>query len=175
MDCPGDWLKRPGKLLLSPANSSSRCTLAVFARSWRCAGAIGRCDARRCLKTHLLNRACSAAFHRIGRCWRNTLPPPCLLGQGQLLDGRFGTVRYSRRAHYYALILLRFARRHLYQPAFVGGRRALGIICSARAWHWGYLFFRLFRSAAIVYWMMMGFGGVDWQRELANDCALIRY
>ncbi len=86
-----------------------------------------------------------------------------------------GAVRYSRRAHYY-VILLRFARRHLSTSRLLLAGVALGII-TARADDVGYLFFHLFSICGeLMYWMMGGiWRRVDWQQRLRLMIALIRY
>ncbi len=81
-------------------------------------------------------------------------------------------MRYQpRRAHYYVNPAAFCASPSFYQPLVVGRRRAEALSV-ARADDVGCLFSHLFRSAAkLMCWMMGGFGGVDWQQRLANDCA----
>lgn len=59
------------------------------------------------------------------------------------------------------LILLRFARRHLSVSRLLLAGVALGIICSALM-TWAVYFSTAFDLRQLMYWMMGGFGGVDW-------------
>ena len=61
------------------------------------------------------------------------------------------------------LILLRFARRHLSVSRLLLAGVALGIICSALM-TWAVYFSTAFDLRQLMYWMMGGFGGVDWQQ-----------
>lgn len=60
------------------------------------------------------------------------------------------------------LILLRFARRHLSTSRLLLAGVALGIICSALM-TWAVYFSTSFDLRQLMYWMMGGFGGVDWR------------
>ena len=60
-------------------------------------------------------------------------------------------------------ILLRFARRHLSTSRLLLAGVALGIICSALM-TWAVYFSTSFDLRQLMYWMMGGFGGVDWQQ-----------
>jgi len=62
------------------------------------------------------------------------------------------------------LILLRFARRHLSTSRLLLAGVALGIICSAFM-TWAVYFSTSFDLRQLMYWMMGGFGGVDWQQS----------
>ncbi len=62
------------------------------------------------------------------------------------------------------LILLRFARRHLSTSRLLLAGVALGIICSALM-TWAIYFSTSFDLRQLMYWMMGGFGGVDWQQS----------
>lgn len=59
------------------------------------------------------------------------------------------------------VILLRFARRHLSTSRLLLAGVALGIICSA-VMTWAVYFSTSFDLRQLMYWMMGGFGGVDW-------------
>ncbi|HAV1667634.1 TPA: vitamin B12 ABC transporter permease BtuC [Enterobacter hormaechei subsp. xiangfangensis] len=61
------------------------------------------------------------------------------------------------------LILLRFARRHLSTSRLLLAGVALGIICSALM-TWAVYFSTSFDMRQLMYWMMGGFGGVDWRQ-----------
>lgn len=60
-------------------------------------------------------------------------------------------------------ILMRFARRHLSTSRLLLAGVALGIICSALM-TWAVYFSTSFDLRQLMYWMMGGFGGVDWQQ-----------
>ncbi|MEG1212259.1 MAG: vitamin B12 ABC transporter permease BtuC [Leclercia sp.] len=61
------------------------------------------------------------------------------------------------------VILLRFARRHLSSSRLLLAGVALGIICSALM-TWAVYFSTSFDLRQLMYWMMGGFGGVDWSQ-----------
>lgn len=61
------------------------------------------------------------------------------------------------------VILLRFARRHLSTSRLLLAGVALGIICSA-AMTWAVYFSTSVDLRQLMYWMMGGFGGADWQQ-----------
>ena len=61
------------------------------------------------------------------------------------------------------LFLLRFARRHLSTSRLLLAGVALGIICSALM-TWAVYFSTSFDLRQLMYWMMGGFGGVDWRQ-----------
>ncbi len=67
------------------------------------------------------------------------------------------------RALLITFILLRFARRHLSTSRLLLAGVALGIICSALM-TWAVYFSTSFDLRQLMYWMMGGFGGVDWQQ-----------
>jgi len=62
------------------------------------------------------------------------------------------------------LILLHFARRHISTSRLLLAGVALGIICSALM-TWAVYFSTSFDLRQLMYWMMGGFGGVDWQQR----------
>lgn len=81
-----------------------------------------------------------------------------LLGQGQLgLCAIAGALIIT-------LILLRFARRHLSTSRLLLAGVALGIICSALM-TWAIYFSTSVDLRQLMYWMMGGFGGVDWRQS----------
>lgn len=61
------------------------------------------------------------------------------------------------------LILLRFARRHLSTSRLLLAGVALGIICTALM-TWAVYFSTSLDLRQLMYWMMGGFSGVDWQQ-----------
>ncbi|WP_058909819.1 vitamin B12 ABC transporter permease BtuC [Entomohabitans teleogrylli] len=60
-------------------------------------------------------------------------------------------------------ILLRFARRHISTSRLLLAGVALGIICSALM-TWAVYFSSSLDLRQLMYWMMGGFGGVDWRQ-----------
>ncbi|HAI3950278.1 TPA: vitamin B12 ABC transporter permease BtuC [Escherichia coli] len=87
-----------------------------------------------------------------------------LLGQGQLPNWALGLCAIAG-ALIITLILLRFARRHLSTSRLLLAGVALGIICSALM-TWAIYFSTSVDLRQLMYWMMGGFGGVDWRQSL---------
>ena len=86
-----------------------------------------------------------------------------LLGQGQLPNWALGLCAIAG-ALIITLILLRFARRHLSTSRLLLAVVALGIICSALM-TWAIYFSTSVDLRQLMYWMMGGFGGVDWRQS----------
>lgn len=86
-----------------------------------------------------------------------------LLGHGLLPDWVLGVCAILG-ALIITLILLRFSRRHLSTSRLLLAGVALGIICSA-IMTWAVYFSTSFDLRQLMYWMMGGFGGVDWQQS----------
>ncbi|HAH4256228.1 TPA: vitamin B12 ABC transporter permease BtuC [Escherichia coli] len=86
-----------------------------------------------------------------------------LLGQGQLPNWALRLCAIAG-ALIITLILLRFARRHLSTSRLLLAGVALGIICSALM-TWAIYFSTSVDLRQLMYWMMGGFGGVDWRQS----------
>ncbi|EER3791319.1 vitamin B12 ABC transporter permease BtuC [Escherichia coli] len=86
-----------------------------------------------------------------------------LLGKGQLPNWALGLCAIAG-ALIITLILLRFARRHLSTSRLLLAGVALGIICSALM-TWAIYFSTSVDLRQLMYWMMGGFGGVDWRQS----------
>ncbi len=86
-----------------------------------------------------------------------------MIGQGSLAQWSLGLCAIAG-ALVITLILLRFARRHLSNSRLLLAGVALGIICSALM-TWAIYFSTSFDLRQLMYWMMGGFGGVDWQQS----------
>ncbi|ELM7752518.1 vitamin B12 ABC transporter permease BtuC [Escherichia coli] len=86
-----------------------------------------------------------------------------LLGQGQLPNWALGLCAIAG-ALIITLILLRFACRHLSTSRLLLAGVALGIICSALM-TWAIYFSTSVDLRQLMYWMMGGFGGVDWRQS----------
>lgn len=86
-----------------------------------------------------------------------------LLGQGQLPNWALGLCAIAG-ALIITLILLRFARRHLSTSRLLLAGVASGIICSALM-TWAIYFSTSVDLRQLMYWMMGGFGGVDWRQS----------
>ncbi|EIH0472478.1 vitamin B12 ABC transporter permease BtuC [Escherichia coli] len=86
-----------------------------------------------------------------------------LRGQGQLPNWALGLCAIAG-ALIITLILLRFARRHLSTSRLLLAGVALGIICSALM-TWAIYFSTSVDLRQLMYWMMGGFGGVDWRQS----------
>ena len=85
-----------------------------------------------------------------------------MLGGGQLPNWALGLCAIAG-ALIITLILLRFARRHLSTSRLLLAGVALGIICSALM-TWAIYFSTSVDLRQLMYWMMGGFGGVDWRQ-----------
>ncbi len=85
-----------------------------------------------------------------------------MMGQGALPVWALGLCAIAG-ALIITLILLHFARRHLSISRLLLAGVALGIICSALM-TWAIYFSTSFDLRQLMYWMMGGFGGVDWQQ-----------
>lgn len=85
-----------------------------------------------------------------------------LLGKGVLPHWALGLCAIAG-ALVITLILLRFARRHLSTSRLLLAGVALGIICSALM-TWAIYFSTSFDLRQLMYWMMGGFGGVNWEQ-----------
>ncbi|WP_202303551.1 vitamin B12 ABC transporter permease BtuC [Dryocola clanedunensis] len=85
-----------------------------------------------------------------------------LLGQGMLPTWGLGLCAIAG-ALFITLILLRFSRRHLSTSRLLLAGVALGIICSALM-TWAVYFSSSLDLRQLMYWMMGGFGGVDWSQ-----------
>ncbi len=85
-----------------------------------------------------------------------------LLGSGKLPEWSLGLCAIAG-ALVVTLILLRFARRQLSTSRLLLAGVALGIICSALM-TWAIYFSTSFDLRQLMYWMMGGFGGVDWRQ-----------
>lgn len=85
-----------------------------------------------------------------------------MLGEGAL-SGWGVSVCAIAGALLITVILLRFARRNLSISRLLLAGVALGIICSALM-TWAVYFSTSFDLRQLMYWMMGGFGGVDWRQ-----------
>lgn len=85
-----------------------------------------------------------------------------MLGQGMLPGWALGVCAIVG-ALLITLILLRFSRRHLSTSRLLLAGVALGIICSALM-TWAVYFSSSLDLRQLMYWMMGGFGGVDWSQ-----------
>lgn len=83
-----------------------------------------------------------------------------LLGQGALPGWVLGLSAIGG-AFIVTLILLRFARRHLSTSRLLLAGVALGMICSALM-TWAVYFSSSLDLRQLMYWLMGGFGGIDW-------------
>ena len=86
-----------------------------------------------------------------------------MLGQGMLPGWALG-LSAILGALLITFILMRFARRHLSTSKLLLAGVALGLICSALM-TWAVYFSTSFDLRQLMYWMMGGFGGVDWQQS----------
>lgn len=152
---PGDWLSaRGGTVCLANSPSPHACGIA----GWRCAGAIWRV-----MQALFENPLAEPGLLGVSNGAGVGLIAAVLLGQGQLPGWALGLCAIAG-ALIITLILLRFARRHLSTSRLLLAGVALGIICSALM-TWAIYFSTSFDLRQLMYWMMGGFGGVDWQQS----------
>lgn len=85
-----------------------------------------------------------------------------LLGRGMLPGWALGLCAIAG-AFMVTIILLRFARRQLSTSRLLLAGVALGMICSALM-TWAVYFSSSINLRQLMYWMMGGFGGVDWRQ-----------
>jgi len=85
-----------------------------------------------------------------------------LLGQGMLPGWALGICAIFG-ALVITFILLHFSKRHLSNSRLLLAGVALGIICSAMM-TWAIYFSTSLDLRQLMYWMMGGFGGVDWRQ-----------
>lgn len=153
---PGDWFSPRGELFVWQIRLA---TYAGCIAGWCGAGYIRRSNARRCLKILWQNLDYLASLTTPGV----GLIAAVLLGQGQLPNWALGLCAIAG-ALIITLILLRFARRHLSTSRLLLAGVALGIICSALM-TWAIYFSTSVDLRQLMYWMMGGFGGVDWRQS----------
>ncbi|NBC99418.1 vitamin B12 ABC transporter permease BtuC [Atlantibacter hermannii] len=151
---PGDWFSPTGQLFVWQIRLPR--TLAVMAVG----GSLALCGA--ILQALFENPLAEPGLLGVSNGAGVGLIAAILLGQG-VLPGWALSLCAIAGALLITLILLRFARRHLSNSRLLLAGVALGIICSALM-TWAVYFSTSLDLRQLMYWMMGGFGGVDWRQ-----------
>ncbi|EFX6554543.1 vitamin B12 ABC transporter permease BtuC [Shigella flexneri] len=152
---PGDWFTPRGELFVWQIRLP--CTLAVLlvGAALAISGAV--------MQALFENPLAEPGLLGVSNGAGVGLIAAVLLGQGQLPNWALGLCAIAG-ALIITLILLRFARRHLSTSRLLLAGVALGIICSALM-TWAIYFSTSVDLRQLMYWMMGGFGGVDWRQS----------
>jgi len=151
---PGDWLTPRGQLFVWQIRLP--CTLAVVLVG----AALALCGTL--MQALFENPLAEPGLLGVSNGAGVGLIAAVMLGQGALPVWALGLCAIAG-ALIITLILLHFARRHLSISRLLLAGVALGIICSALM-TWAIYFSTSFDLRQLMYWMMGGFGGVDWQQ-----------
>ena len=152
---PGDWFSPRGELFVWQIRLP--CTLAVLlvGAALAISGAV--------MQALFENPLAEPGLLGVSNGAGVGLIAAVLLGHGQLPNWALGLCAIAG-ALIITLILLRFARRHLSTSRLLLAGVALGIICSALM-TWAIYFSTSVDLRQLMYWMMGGFGGVDWRQS----------
>ncbi|HAX3076081.1 TPA: vitamin B12 ABC transporter permease BtuC [Escherichia coli] len=152
---PGDWFSPRGELFVWQIRLPRTLAVLLVGAALAISGAVMQALFENPLaEPGLLGVSNGAGVGLIGAV---------LLGQGQLPNWALGLCAIAG-ALIITLILLRFARRHLSTSRLLLAGVALGIICSALM-TWAIYFSTSVDLRQLMYWMMGGFGGVDWRQS----------
>ncbi|EEQ2974689.1 vitamin B12 ABC transporter permease BtuC [Escherichia coli] len=152
---PGDWFTPRGELFVWQIRLPRTLAVLLVGAALAISGAVMQALFENPLaETGLLGVSNGAGVGLIAAV---------LLGQGQLPNWALGLCAIAG-ALIITLILLRFARRHLSTSRLLLAGVALGIICSALM-TWAIYFSTSVDLRQLMYWMMGGFGGVDWRQS----------
>ena len=152
---PGDWFTPRGELFVWQIRLPRTLAVLLVGAALAISGAVMQALFENPLAEHGLLGVSNGAG--VG------LIAAVLLGQGQLPNWALGLCAIAG-ALIITLILLRFARRHLSTSRLLLAGVALGIICSALM-TWAIYFSTSVDLRQLMYWMMGGFGGVDWRQS----------
>ncbi|WP_235410326.1 vitamin B12 ABC transporter permease BtuC [Escherichia coli] len=152
---PGDWFTPRGELFVWQIRLPRTLAVLLVGAALAISGAVMQALFENPLaEPGLLGVSNGAGVGLIAAVW---------LGQGQLPNWALGLCAIAG-ALIITLILLRFARRHLSTSRLLLAGVALGIICSALM-TWAIYFSTSVDLRQLMYWMMGGFGGVDWRQS----------
>lgn len=152
---PGDWLSARGELFVWQIRLPRTLAVLLVGAALALSGAV--------MQALFENPLAEPGLLGVSNGAGVGLIAAVLLGQGQLPGWALGLCAIAG-ALIITLILLRFARRHLSTSRLLLAGVALGIICSALM-TWAIYFSTSFDLRQLMYWMMGGFGGVDWQQS----------
>ncbi|MDZ6404301.1 vitamin B12 ABC transporter permease BtuC [Escherichia coli] len=152
---PGDWFTPRGELFVWQIRLPRTLAVLLVGAALAISGAVMQA----LFENHLAEPGLLGVSNGAGV----GLIAAVLLGQGQLPNWALGLCAIAG-ALIITLILLRFARRHLSTSRLLLAGVALGIICSALM-TWAIYFSTSVDLRQLMYWMMGGFGGVDWRQS----------
>ncbi|XRY10402.1 vitamin B12 ABC transporter permease BtuC [Franconibacter pulveris 601] len=150
---PTDWFSESGKLFVWQIRLPRTLAVLVVGASLALSGAI--------MQALFENPLAEPGLLGVSNGAGVGLIAAVLLGHGALPGWGLGLCAIGG-ALIITLILLRFARRHLSNSRLLLAGVALGIICSALM-TWAVYFSTSLDLRQLMYWMMGGFGGVDWR------------
>ncbi|HBU9904944.1 TPA: vitamin B12 ABC transporter permease BtuC, partial [Klebsiella pneumoniae] len=151
---PGEWLSAKGQLFIWQIRLPRTLAVLLVGAALALSGAI--------MQALFENPLAEPGLLGISNGAGVGLIAAVLLGKGVLPGWALGLCAIFG-ALLITFILLRFARRHLSTSRLLLAGVALGIICSALM-TWAVYFSTSFDLRQLMYWMMGGFGGVDWQQ-----------
>ncbi|HHV9244292.1 TPA: vitamin B12 ABC transporter permease BtuC [Escherichia coli] len=152
---PGDWFTPRGELFVWQIRLSRTLAVLLVGAALAISGAV--------MQALFENPLAEPGLLGVSNGAGVGLIAAVLLGQGQLPNWALGLCAIAG-ALIITLILLRFARRHLSTSRLLLAGVALGIICSALM-TWAIYFSTSVDLRQLMYWMMGGFGGVDWRQS----------
>ena len=152
---PGDWLSPRGELFVWQIRLPRTLAVLLVGAALAISGAV--------MQALFENPLAEPGLLGVSNGAGVGLIAAVLLGQGQLPNWALGLCAIAG-ALIITLILLRFARRHLSTSRLLLAGVALGIICSALM-TWAIYFSTSVDLRQLMYWMMGGFGGVDWRQS----------
>ncbi|EOZ8301372.1 vitamin B12 ABC transporter permease BtuC [Escherichia coli] len=152
---PGDWFSPRGELFVWQSRLPRTLAVLLVGAALAISGAV--------MQALFENPLAEPGLLGVSNGAGVGLIAAVLLGQGQLPNWALGLCAIAG-ALIITLILLRFARRHLSTSRLLLAGVALGIICSALM-TWAIYFSTSVDLRQLMYWMMGGFGGVDWRQS----------
>ncbi|EFN7200884.1 TPA: vitamin B12 ABC transporter permease BtuC [Escherichia coli] len=152
---PGDWFSPRGELFVWQIRLPRTLAVLLVGAALAISGAV--------MQALFENPLAEPGLFGVSNGAGVGLIAAVLLGQGQLPNWALGLCAIAG-ALIITLILLRFARRHLSTSRLLLAGVALGIICSALM-TWAIYFSTSVDLRQLMYWMMGGFGGVDWRQS----------
>lgn len=152
---PGEWFSADGKLFVWQIRLPRTLAVLLVGAALALSGAV--------MQALFENPLAEPGLLGVSNGAGVGLIAAVLLGGGMLPYWGLGVCAIAG-ALIVTLILLRFARRHLSTSRLLLAGVALGIICSAFM-TWAVYFSTTFDLRQLMYWMMGGFGGVDWQQS----------
>lgn len=152
---PGEWLSAKGQLFIWQIRLPRTLAVMLVGASLALCGAV--------MQALFENPLAEPGLLGVSNGAGVGLIAVIMLGHG-VLPGWAPGLAAICGALFITAILMRFARRHLSTSRLLLAGVALGIICSALM-TWAVYFSTSFDLRQLMYWMMGGFGGVDWRQS----------